>query len=195
MAPTVTSCTSHDPAGPPPAERAGEAGDQAGHLLSGIRGSACSVYLAFRVRRRGVLRCSAERRRDALRRRPVREEAGSPSLAAGSRRCAPVSMASMRRCSSSRSSVRSVRCALAMSDEPTLKLSQRHLAGCAQRKGRKDVDFIRHCCIKRSRDHSTGISLVRARPVTARHAVWPLSCPCDSCRVNVGRKIYGLMIR
>jgi len=111
---------------PPPAERAGEADDQAGHLLSSIRGSACSsVYLAFRVRRRGVLRCSAERRKDALRRRPVREEAGSPSLAAGSRRCVSASMASMRRCSSSRSSVRSVRRALAISDEPTLKLSQR----------------------------------------------------------------------
>jgi len=51
-----------------------------------------------------------------------------------------------------------------------------------------------HCCVKRSRDHSTGESLVRARSVTARHAIWPLSCPCDGCRVNVGRKIYGLLI-
>src|ERR1017187_3893933 len=51
-----------------------------------------------------------------------------------------------------------------------------------------------HCCIKRSHDHSTGKSLVRARSVTARHVVWPLSCPCDGCRVNVGRKIYSLMI-
>ena len=54
-----------------------------------------------------VLRCSADRRRDELRRRPVRPLPRPSSLVAGSRCCVPVSIASMRFRSSSRSSVRS----------------------------------------------------------------------------------------
>ena len=52
----------------------------------------------------------------------------------------------------------------------------------------------RHCCIKRSHDRLAGRFIVCSHSVTARQAVRPFLRPCAARSVNVGRKIYGLMI-